>query len=210
MDILLDKTIVLFRYLTDKDVFEDYYKRHLAKRLFLGRSVSDDAERGMLQKLKMECGAQFVSKLEGMLKDVGFSDDLNTGYRRYLDGLGSQKPLTELSVQICTSSFWPTSPDVRCILPPELSRITKSFERYFDTRYTGRKLSWHPEHGSVDVRIKFEKGSKEVNLATHGMVVLAQFEDLKDGESLSYMVIFVFEQLPSQSTILELMQWYLL
>jgi hypothetical protein len=29
------------RYLTEKDVFEKYYKQHLAKRLLAGRSVSD-------------------------------------------------------------------------------------------------------------------------------------------------------------------------
>lgn len=90
VDAILDKTIVLFRFLTDKDVFEDYYKRHLARRLYLGRSVSDDAERTMLQKLKLECGSNFVTKLEGMLKDVGFSEELNTGYKRYLDNLDSE------------------------------------------------------------------------------------------------------------------------
>jgi hypothetical protein len=34
-------------------VFEKYYKQHLAKRLLLGRSVSDDAERNMIAKLKV-------------------------------------------------------------------------------------------------------------------------------------------------------------
>ena len=53
MDSVLDKTITLFRFLCDKDVFERYYKQHLAKRLLFNRSVSDDAERGMLGKLKV-------------------------------------------------------------------------------------------------------------------------------------------------------------
>ena len=35
-------------------MFERYYKQHLAKRLLLGRSVSDDAERNMIAKLKVE------------------------------------------------------------------------------------------------------------------------------------------------------------
>jgi len=50
---VLDKTITLFRFIGEKDVFERYYKQHLAKRLLLGRSVSDDAERGMIGKLKV-------------------------------------------------------------------------------------------------------------------------------------------------------------
>lgn len=53
VDDVLDNTITLFRYLQDKDVFERYYKQHLAKRLLLNRSISDDAERSMLSKLKV-------------------------------------------------------------------------------------------------------------------------------------------------------------
>jgi len=37
----LQNVIVVFRYLSDKDVFEAFYKQHLAKRLLGGKSVSD-------------------------------------------------------------------------------------------------------------------------------------------------------------------------
>jgi len=50
---ILDKVMTLFRFIQEKDVFERYYKQHLAKRLLLGRSVSDDAERSMISKLKV-------------------------------------------------------------------------------------------------------------------------------------------------------------
>lgn len=85
VDIALDKTITVFRYLTDKDVFERYYKGHLAKRLLLGRSVSDDAERQMLGKLKVECGHQFTQKLEGMFNDMKLSAETMEGYRAHVE-----------------------------------------------------------------------------------------------------------------------------
>jgi len=50
---VLDKTMVLFRFLQEKDVFERYYKQHLAKRLLLNKSVSDDSEKNMISKLKV-------------------------------------------------------------------------------------------------------------------------------------------------------------
>ena len=59
VELVLDKVVMLFRYLQEKDVFEKYYKQHLAKRLLGGRSVSDDAERSMIGKLKIECGYQY-------------------------------------------------------------------------------------------------------------------------------------------------------
>ena len=53
VEVILDKTILLFRYLQDKDIFERYYKQHLAKRLLLNKSVSDDFEKSMISKLKV-------------------------------------------------------------------------------------------------------------------------------------------------------------
>jgi cullin 3 len=71
LDRLFDDVIILFRFVDDKvplslllslsrargsdewqDVFERFYKVHLGKRLLLGRSASDDAERAMINKLK--------------------------------------------------------------------------------------------------------------------------------------------------------------
>ena len=51
----LDEAMSLFRFLQEKDVFERYYKQHLAKRLLSGRSTSDDAERSFIVKLKTDC-----------------------------------------------------------------------------------------------------------------------------------------------------------
>ena len=94
---VLDKSMILFRflqaslpftglcsthltyvcthvYLQEKDAFEEYYKRHLARRLLNQKSASDDSEKMMISKLKTECGCQFTSKLEGMFKDMTLSN----------------------------------------------------------------------------------------------------------------------------------------
>jgi cullin 3 len=42
----------VFRCVLGKDVFERYYKAHLAKRLLLNKSDSDDSEKNMILKLK--------------------------------------------------------------------------------------------------------------------------------------------------------------
>lgn len=77
----------MFRYITEKDAFERYYKNHLAKRLLFGRSVSDDAERAMLAKLKVECGYQFTQKLEGMFNDMRISSETMQDYRKHLQNV---------------------------------------------------------------------------------------------------------------------------
>ncbi|KAF6774413.1 hypothetical protein AHF37_06710 [Paragonimus kellicotti] len=52
LDKLMDKTMMLFRYIDGKDIFEAFYTKELAKRLLLNKSASVDAEKAMLSKLK--------------------------------------------------------------------------------------------------------------------------------------------------------------
>merc|ERR1719197_1981285 len=80
----LEKVVKLFSYLSDKDIFAEFYKKQLAKRLLLARSSSDDAERSMIAKLKLRCGAQFTSKLEGMVTDMNLSSDMQSAFSDHL------------------------------------------------------------------------------------------------------------------------------
>ena len=45
IDSCLVKVVTVFRFLQDKDVFENFYKQHLARRLLTSRSVSGEAEK---------------------------------------------------------------------------------------------------------------------------------------------------------------------
>ncbi|XP_016330389.1 cullin-3-like [Sinocyclocheilus anshuiensis] len=81
---ILDKAMVLFRFMQEKDVFERYYKQHLARRLLTNKSVSDDSEKNMISKLKTECGCQFTSKLEGMFRDMSISNTTMDEFRHHL------------------------------------------------------------------------------------------------------------------------------
>ena len=45
--------MVIFRYVEDKDVFQKFYSKMLAKRLVQQNSTSDDAEASMISKLKV-------------------------------------------------------------------------------------------------------------------------------------------------------------
>jgi cullin 3 len=80
-DAKLNDIISIFRYLQDKDIFEEYYKQHLSTRLLDMTSSSDDAEKAMISKLKTECGHQFTSRLEGMFKDIELSKQINQQWR---------------------------------------------------------------------------------------------------------------------------------
>ena len=71
----LNQVMVVFKYIEDKDVFQKFYSKMLAKRLVQAMSVSDDAEASMISKLKQTCGFEYTNKLQRMFQDIGVSKD---------------------------------------------------------------------------------------------------------------------------------------
>ncbi|KOM31428.1 hypothetical protein LR48_Vigan01g098300 [Vigna angularis] len=192
VEVTLDKVMMLFRYLQEKDVFEKYYKQHLAKRLLSGKTVSDDAERSLIVKLKTECGYQFTSKLEGMFTDMKTSQDTMQGFYGCHPELSDGPTLT---VQVLTTGSWPTQSSVTCNLPAEMSALCEKFRSYYLGTHTGRRLSWQTNMGTADLKATFGKGQKhELNVSTYQMCVLMLFNN---ADRLSYKEIEQATEIPA-------------
>jgi cullin 3 len=159
IDQVLDKSMVLFRYLQEKDVFERYYKQHLAKRLLLNKSLSDDSEKNMITKLKTECGCQFTSKLEGMFKDMSVSNSMLDEFKTHLNQQQhhSHSQLTlDLCCRVLTTGFWPTQSVLpKCNLPPQSQQAFDVFKRFYLSKHSGRQLTLQPSLGSADLNAVF-------------------------------------------------------
>lgn len=212
VDEVLNKAVALFRFLNEKDAFEKYYNQHLSKRLISQRSVSDDAERNMLAKFKVEAGAEFAKSAEGMMRDVKTSEDTVAEYRRHqqtavlvrlcslLHSAGvlrltrftspaSQKAPVEMVPIVCGSNFWPfNAKDKSCTLPDVLQDGIKAFDSFYQQKHSGRKLTFMADQGQVDVKARFKARTHELSVSTYAMVVLALFEGLGEDEKLRYAV----------------------
>ena len=193
VEVVLDKVMMLFRYLQEKDVFEKYYKQHLAKRLLAGKTISDDAERSLIVKLKTECGYQFTSKLEGMFTDMKTSQDTMQGFHESLGAELGDSP--SLTVQVLTTGSWPTQPSATCNLPAEILGVCEKFRSYYLGTHTGRRLSWQTNMGTADLKAIFGKGQKhELNVSTYQMCVLMLFNN---ADRLSYKEIEQATEIPA-------------
>ena len=77
-------TCELFGFISDKDIFAQFYRNHLAKRLILNRSQSLDAEQLVISHFQSICGNPYVSKFTGMMKDLNRSKGLQTDFLEFL------------------------------------------------------------------------------------------------------------------------------
>lgn len=201
VDLLLDKGITLLRYIQDKDMFERYYKKHLSRRLLMKRSISMDAERQMISKMKMEVGNTFTQRIEAMFKDMAVSADLTSNYKRHVAELGDPDPKrAEIEVNVLTSTMWPLeamAPSYnegedrpRCNFPAQIERIKQGFEKFYLDKHSGRQLTWQANMGTADLRAYFAemrgaKKTREINVSTYAMIILLLFNDLPPGDFMT-------------------------
>ncbi|GLH00125.1 uncharacterized protein GBIM_06577, partial [Gryllus bimaculatus] len=137
----LNQVMVVFKYIEDKDVFQKFYSKMLAKRLVQHMSASDDSESSMISKLKGACGFEYTSKLQRMFQDIGVSKDLNEAFRKHL--VNSNEPLDiDFSIQVLSSGSWPFQQSFTFSLPTELERSVHRFTTFYSSQHSGRKLSW--------------------------------------------------------------------
>ncbi|KAG7315715.1 hypothetical protein KOW79_020581 [Hemibagrus wyckioides] len=173
---ILDKIMIIFRFIHGKDVFEAFYKKDLAKRLLVGKSASVDAEKSMLSKLKHECGAAFTSKLEGMFKDMELSKDIMIQFKQYMQNQ-SEPSNIDLTVNILTMGYWPTYTPMDVHLPSEMVKLQEVFKTFYLGKHSGRKLQWQPTLGHAVLKAEFKEGKKELQVSLFQTLVLLMFNE---------------------------------
>lgn len=173
---LLDKIMVLFRFIHGKDVFEAFYKKDLAKRLLVGKSASVDAEKSMLSKLKQECGAAFTSKLEGMFKDMELSKDIMLAFKQHMQNIDAPGNI-DLTVNILTMGYWPTYTPMEVHLPVEMVKFQEIFKKFYLGKHSGRKLQWQSTLGHCVLKSHFSGGKKELQVSLFQTLCLLLFND---------------------------------
>lgn len=173
-DAKLDKFVVMFRFLCDKDVFENHYKTALSKRLLSGKSVSDDLEKSMIGKMKTECGATYVTSLEGMFTDMQLSKDVVEGFKSSSEA--EQLPASmRMEMSILTAGFWPIPSTDPCLLPFPATACVDVFDSYYHRKFEGRKMVWVTLHGSAELRANFPTATKHLTVTTYQMAILMLF-----------------------------------
>jgi cullin-4 len=185
---LLDRLMVLFKYLAGKDTFEAFYKKDLAKRLLLSKSASFDLETSMIAKLKAECGSAFTNKLEGMFKDMELTRELMKNYSTFLEDKMKVEPEyftpqsrhMEVNMQVLTTGYWPAYPVVDTRLPAAMVEHQGRFAEYYGNKYQGRRLAWQSRLGQCVLKASFPKGRKELAVSQLQATVLLLCFNSKD------------------------------
>lgn len=207
MEEKLERTVQLFSFLSDKDLFAEVYRNQLSKRLLMGRSASDDAEKSIIAKLKLRCGSQFTSKMEGMIKDLLTGEEFKKAFKDMVRSAPSKVnadgkvavsaspsgdmvlvDAVEFGVEVLTTGYWPTYKMVEVTLPKQLSVCMETYERFYADKTDHRKLKWVHSLGNALVRASYKRGY-ELQVTTLQAVALLAFNDGSEHISLQDLTL---------------------
>ncbi|KAI3901505.1 hypothetical protein MKW92_016571 [Papaver armeniacum] len=180
----LDKVVKLLAYISDKDLFAEFYRKKLARRLLFGTSANDDHERSILSKLKQQCGGQFTSKMEGMVTDLQLAKDNQSGFEEFQKS--KSHPGIDLTVTVLTTGFWPSYKSLDLNLPAEMAKCVEVFKEFYQTKTKHRKLTWQYSLGTCNVVGKFQKKPIELVVTTYQASLLLLFNS---SDKLTYSEI---------------------
>ncbi|KAA3480932.1 Cullin-1-like protein [Gossypium australe] len=183
---MLEKVVKLLAYISDKDLFAEFYRKKLARRLLFDKSANDDHERSILTKLKQQCGGQFTSKMEGMVTDLTLARENQTNFEEYLSNNPNVNPGIDLTVTVLTTGFWPSYKSFDLNLPAEMVKCVEVFRDFYQTKTKHRKLTWIYSLGTCNLLGKFEPKTMELIVTTYQASALLLFNSL---DRLSYSEI---------------------
>ncbi|KAG4946355.1 hypothetical protein JHK87_042362 [Glycine soja] len=182
----LEKVVKLLAYISDKDLFAEFYRKKLARRLLFDKSANDDHERSILTKLKQQCGGQFTSKMEGMVTDLTLAKENQTSFEEYLTNNPNADPGIDLTVTVLTTGFWPSYKSFDLNLPAEMVRCVEVFKEFYQTKTKHRKLTWIYSLGTCNISGKFDPKTVELIVTTYQASALLLFNS---SDRLSYSEI---------------------
>jgi len=186
MDILGDIMLV-FKYIEDKDVFQTYYSKMLAKRLIHGTSVSEYLEGQMIAKLKQNCGYEYTSKLARMFSDMTVSKEIQEMFK---ESKQSQDVDFDFQILILATGSWPLQPpSTNFSIPHELTRCEMAFQNFYQNQHSGRKINWLMQFSKGEIKTKYTITNKigyifQCSTYQMGVLLLFNNDNVLTGEQI--------------------------
>jgi len=175
----LDDVMLVFKYIEDKDVFQTFYSKLLAKRLINGTSNSHFSEGQMIAQLKQNCGVDYTAKLARMFNDMGVSEELLEHFKSS-STYKEIKGVESFSILVLATGSWPLQPPAtNFLVPDELVSCEQSFQKFYQSKHSGRKLNWLLQFSKGEMKTKYISTGKQLTFQcnTYQMGILLQFNE---------------------------------
>jgi cullin 3 len=174
---VVERVMQLFRFVSDKDVFQSHYISRMAHRILASKGYNEEYERVVIESLKKHCGFGYTHKMERMYKDVEDSLILT---QDWTDSI--QNVLLPLKVPanllVLTAGVWPQTTESSIKLPTLLQSACDSFSSWYTGKFgKQRNLHWRCHLASADVKCMYGSRVYTVTMPIPCMTIMLLFDE---------------------------------
>ena len=112
--------------------------------------------------------------------DMSLSKDLTDSFRERMEQSSENEDMDmTFSVMVLGTNFWPLSPpkDAFMIIPTDIQRTYNRFQKYYQTKHSGRKLTWLWNYSKNELRTNYLNQKYILMTSAYQMAVLLQYNN---------------------------------
>ena len=158
--------MILFKYIGNKDLFENFFIKKLCIRCLFNLNKSEEAQNYLIEQLKKECGPYFVSKSQEMISDVKASQEMSQ--------LFNEKEKSEIDIPInyfiLSNYTWPIDKLVSGEINNfDIGKTEKKFFDFYHKKNSGKSLFWHLPFCFGEIEMDLKDSSKSIKIIGNGV-----------------------------------------
>lgn len=109
---------------------------------------------------------------------MSLSKDLTSQFKEKMQVSHPEDSDLNFSVMVLGTNFWPLSaPSIDFIIPKDILPTYNRFQQYYQTKHSGRKLTWLWNYSKNEIRTNYTNQKYILMTSSYQMAVLVQYND---------------------------------
>ena len=169
---IINEYMILFKYIGNKDLFENCFIKKLCVRCLFDLNKSEEAQNYLIEQLKKECGPYFVSKSQEMISDVKASQEMSQSF----NDLQKKEKENNNDINIPINYFvlsnytWPIDKLISGKIQNfDINKKEKKFFEFYRKKNSGKSLFWHLPYCFGEIEMKTKDDLSPIKIIGNGV-----------------------------------------
>ena len=169
---IINEYMILFKYIGNKDLFENCFIKKLCVRCLFDLNKSEEAQNYLIEQLKKECGPYFVSKSQEMISNVKASQEMSQSF----NDLQKKEKENNNDINIPINYFvlsnytWPIDKLISGEIQNfDINKKEKKFFEFYRKKNSGKSLFWHLPYCFGEIEMKTKDDLSPIKIIGNGV-----------------------------------------
>ena len=169
---IINEYMILFKYIGNKDLFENCFIKKLCVRCLFDLNKSEEAQNYLIEQLKKECGPYFVSKSQEMISDVKASQEMSQSF----NDLQKKEKENNNDINIPINYFvlsnytWQIDKLISGEIQNfDINKKEKKFFEFYRKKNSGKSLFWHLPYCFGEIEMKTKDDLSPIKIIGNGV-----------------------------------------